>query len=93
MSRKNRLLFPAFLQIWMLTRTTKSLERSRHPQEGNGSGRGDDLLKEIEAYGAKSQSRFTEERRVPLWGRAYVLILILFFLGAEWYLRRKWGMV
>ncbi len=56
-------------------------------------GKGDDLLKEIETYDAKSQNRFIEERRVPLWGKVYVLILILFLLGTEWYLRRKWGMV
>ncbi len=59
---------------------------------GKWVGRGDDLLREVEAYGAKSQNQFTEERRVPLWGRVYVLIFILFFLGTEWYLRRKWGM-
>ncbi|HSB05466.1 MAG TPA: glutamine amidotransferase [Thermodesulfobacteriota bacterium] len=53
----------------------------------------DDLLKEIEAKDAKSQSRIIEERHVPLWGTAYILVFILFLLGTEWYLRRKWGMV
>ena len=53
----------------------------------------DDLLKEIEANDAKSQKRIIEERHVPLWGMAYTLLFILFLLGTEWYLRRKWGMI
>jgi hypothetical protein len=52
----------------------------------------EDLLKEIEAYG-KGQNRISEERHIPLWGMVYTLVLILFLLGTEWYLRRKWGMV
>ncbi len=52
----------------------------------------ENLLKEIEAYG-KSQNSIREERHVPLWGMVYALVLILFLLGTEWYLRRKWGMV
>ena len=52
----------------------------------------EDLLKEIEAYG-KGQNQISEERHVPLWGMVYTLVLILFLLGTEWYLRRKWGMV
>jgi hypothetical protein len=60
---------------------------------GKWVGKSDDLLKEIEAYAAKSQNRIIEERRVPLWGKVYVLILIIVLLGTEWYLRRKWGMV
>jgi hypothetical protein len=54
--------------------------------------KGDDLLKEIEANDAKSQSRIIEERHVPLWGMVHTMIFILFLLGTEWYLRRKWGM-
>ena len=58
--------------------------------------RGEDLLKEIESFGKGSNrfpNRFIEEKHVPLWGMTYTLILILFLLGTEWYLRRKWGMV
>lgn len=53
--------------------------------------KGDDLLKEIEAYKNK-QGPIVEERPVPLWGMVYTLILILLLLGTEWYLRRKWGL-
>jgi hypothetical protein len=53
----------------------------------------DDLLKEIEAYAEKFESRFTEVRNSPLWGRLYALIFILFLITTEWYLRRRWGLV
>jgi hypothetical protein len=53
----------------------------------------DDLLKEIEAYAEKFESRFTEVRNSPLWGRLHALILILFLITTEWYLRRRWGLV
>ena len=53
--------------------------------------RASDLLKEIEAYAGKGQSRFTEERRPTLWGRPISLLFILALLATEWYLRRKWG--
>jgi hypothetical protein len=56
-------------------------------------GKGDDLLKDIEAYAARAQNRFVEERRLPLWAKLYVLIPILGLLGMEWYLRRKWGLI
>jgi uncharacterized membrane protein len=54
--------------------------------------KGNELLKEIEAYG-RGQNQIIEERHLPLWGTPYALVLILFLLGMEWYLRRKWGMV
>ena len=53
----------------------------------------DDLLKEIEAYAEKTESHFIEVRNSPLWGRLYVLVLILFLITTEWYLRRRWGLV
>ena len=54
---------------------------------------GEDLLKEIKSYGERGQSSFIEERQYPLWSMTYTLALILFFLGIEWYLRRKWGLI
>jgi len=56
-------------------------------------GRDDDLLKEIQAYAARAQNRFVEERRLPLWAKLYILIPILGLLGLEWYLRRRWGLI
>ena len=52
----------------------------------------DDLLKEVQAYTARAQNRFVEERRLPLWAKLYILIPILGLLGLEWYLRRRWGL-
>lgn len=54
---------------------------------------GKDLLKEAEIYAEKSKEHFFEEKRLPLWGTPYLLVLILTFLGMEWYLRRRGGMV
>jgi hypothetical protein len=54
---------------------------------------GKDLLKEAEIYAEKSKEHFVEEERLPLWETPYLLALILTFLGTEWYLRRRGGMV
>jgi hypothetical protein len=55
--------------------------------------KGDDLLKEIEPFIRRDQNRFIEEKTLPFWNKSYILALILFLLAAEWYLRRRWGMV
>jgi uncharacterized membrane protein len=60
---------------------------------GKVLGRDEDLLREIEAYAARAQNRFVEERRLPLWAKLYVLIPILGLLGMEWYFRRRWGLI
>jgi uncharacterized membrane protein len=52
-----------------------------------------DLLKEIRSSVEKSENRFLEERRLPVWNTPYVLILIIGLLSIEWYLRRRWGLV
>ena len=55
--------------------------------------KGDDLLKELESYGGKTQSSFIEEKRIPFWGMLCGLLLVLGLLGTEWYLRRRWGLI
>ena len=55
--------------------------------------KGDDLLKEIEDHARKKETRFLEEKRLPLWSMPLTLILIVTLLGTEWYLRRRWGLV
>jgi uncharacterized membrane protein len=52
-----------------------------------------DLLNEAKVHAERSQEYFVEERRLPLWGTPYLLALILVFLGIEWYLRRRGGMI
>jgi len=56
-------------------------------------GPGEDPLKTIEAYAARTQSRFVEERSLPLWAKLYVLVSILGLLGLEWFFRRRWGLI
>jgi uncharacterized membrane protein len=53
----------------------------------------DELLKEIEGYARKGESRFIEEKRSSVWARPFVMILVLGFLILEWYFRRRWGLV
>jgi uncharacterized membrane protein/multisubunit Na+/H+ antiporter MnhF subunit len=53
----------------------------------------DDLLKEIEGYARRGESRFVEEKRSPLWATSYVMVLVLVCLITEWYFRRRWGLV
>ena len=52
----------------------------------------DEPLEEIGAYAEKSEKRFIEESRAPLWSSPYAFALILSLLAAEWYLRRRWGL-
>jgi uncharacterized membrane protein len=53
----------------------------------------DDLLKDIEAYAQRGESRFIEEKRSPIWATPYVMVLVLGCLITEWYFRRRWGLV
>ena len=38
-------------------------------------------------------SQVVERRQIPLWGTLWTFFLVLFLLGSEWWLRRKWGLV
>jgi uncharacterized membrane protein len=60
---------------------------------GKFLSRGDDLLKEIEGYNRRGESRFIEEKWSSVWASPLVMILILAFLAVEWYFRRRWGLV
>jgi uncharacterized membrane protein len=53
----------------------------------------DDLLREIETYAKKTESRFVELRSSAIWEKPYTFIVILILLATEWYLRRRWGLV
>jgi len=55
--------------------------------------RNEDLLKEVEGYARKAESRFIEERRSSVWTSPFVMVLVLGFLIVEWYYRRRWGLV
>jgi uncharacterized membrane protein len=53
----------------------------------------EDLLKGVEDYARKAESRFIEERRSSVWTSPFVMVLVLGFLIVEWYFRRRWGLV
>jgi uncharacterized membrane protein len=55
--------------------------------------RGDDLLTVIEGVAQKSDKTFIEEKRLPMWTRAYVMAVVLGLFLAEWYFRRRWGLI
>jgi len=53
----------------------------------------DDLLREIENYSRKGESRFIEEKQSSVWASPFVMIFVLGFFILEWYFRRRWGLV
>ena len=60
---------------------------------GKFLSRNDDLLKEVENYAGKVNTRFLEEKRFSVWNSVTLLILIVACLSVEWYYRRRWGLV
>ena len=53
----------------------------------------DDLIKALEEITRDSKKAFFEEIRMPAWATPYVMTVILALLSAEWYLRRRWGLI
>jgi hypothetical protein len=53
----------------------------------------EDLLQELLSAAEKRESRYLEERRSPLWAHFSLPTLILALLSAEWYFRRRWGLI
>jgi len=53
----------------------------------------EDLLPELLSAVGKRESRYLEERRTPLWAHFSLPALILALLSAEWYFRRRWGLI
>ncbi len=69
------------------------LKRIAQVSRGKTVTTGEELLKQLAYYEEKTQNRFVEESRRPLWGNVYVLALLLGLLSLEWYLRRRWGLI
>ncbi|MFB3885917.1 MAG: glutamine amidotransferase [Thermodesulfobacteriota bacterium] len=55
--------------------------------------KGEGLLKEVEDYARRTESRFIEEKQSSLWTSPFVMVLVLGFLTLEWFFRRRWGLV
>ncbi len=53
----------------------------------------EELFQEILDAAEKKETRHVEEKRIPLWNRFPLLALVLTLLSAEWYFRRRWGLI
>jgi uncharacterized membrane protein len=53
----------------------------------------DALLKEIEAVTRKAGKEFIEQKHLPMWATPLVMAVVLGLLSAEWYFRRRWGLI
>ena len=53
----------------------------------------DALLSEIEAHTQKASKAFIEQKHLPMWATPLVMAVVLGLLSAEWYLRRRWGLL
>jgi uncharacterized membrane protein len=53
----------------------------------------DDLIQGLLDLAEKRQRRYLEEKRTPLWAHFPLPALILALLSAEWYFRRRWGLI
>ncbi|MEK7783528.1 MAG: hypothetical protein AAB279_06350, partial [Candidatus Binatota bacterium] len=51
------------------------------------------LKRVIDKLESVSPSQAVERRQVSLWSTLWTFSIILFLLGSEWWLRRKWGLV
>ena len=69
------------------------LEKIAVSTGGRSVSQTDDLIKTVEAFTRKSEKVFVEEIRMPAWATPYVMAVILGLLSAEWYLRRRWGLI
>ncbi len=96
--------FPAGVQeeFMVVGRHTEDMDVAPNPEKlkmistsagGKVLTRDGDLLREINSYGDRGQRSFIEERRFPLWSMPYTFVMILTLFGAEWYLRRRWGLI
>jgi len=69
------------------------LQRISASTGGKALSRGDEVLSMVETLAAKKEKRLVEENSSPLWANFIVLGFIVALLSAEWYWRRKWGLV
>ncbi len=53
----------------------------------------DELAGVIEEYARKTEGRFVEEKKLPLWATPFVMAAVLGLLSLEWFLRRRWGLI
>ena len=54
---------------------------------------GEGALRAVAEYALPAEKRYLEEERWPLWATPGAMAVILALLSAEWYYRRRWGLV
>ncbi|MDP2647384.1 MAG: glutamine amidotransferase [Desulfobacterales bacterium] len=69
------------------------LQRIAETTGGQYVSENDDLLKVIEKHARKGSNHFVEQTRKPLWASPVVMAVLLGLLSAEWYFRRRWGLI
>ena len=86
----------------VIASSMEGLDALPHPEQlkmisiatgGKFLSREDDLLREIETYAEKTESRFIELRSSALWEKPYTFVFTLILLTTEWYFRRRWGLL
>ena len=60
---------------------------------GSYISQADALLNEIEAYTSKARKEFIEQKHIPMWATPLVMAVVLGLLSAEWFFRRRWGLI
>jgi uncharacterized membrane protein len=54
---------------------------------------GEALVSEIEAITRRKEKEFIERQNLPIWATPLVMAVALGLLSAEWYFRRRWGLI
>jgi uncharacterized membrane protein len=52
-----------------------------------------DLVQELLSAAEKKEKSYVEEKRVSLWAQFPLWVTVLAFLAAEWFFRRRWGLI
>jgi uncharacterized membrane protein len=69
------------------------LQKIASASGGRYVSRADALLSEIEAHTRKASKEFIEQKHLPMWATPLVMAVVLGLLSAEWYFRRRWGLI
>lgn len=64
-----------------------------HLSGGSFADNGHKLNALIDVNRKTTKARLIEQRRLPLWGTAFALTVVLTILFLEWFLRRRWGLI
>ncbi len=76
--------------------TETAMDRAYLEQLAKASGGrmldGSEISKVVEDLLRESTDQAPLTRRIPVWDRIWILLLLCFLLGTDWYARRRWGL-